>query len=118
MPSILIVDDDADFRQGLKLLLERRQYRVLEAADGKQAMLLLQQNGVNLITTDLLMPEQEGIETIQAIRRAHPGAKVVAISAAEPHFLKVAKTLGADEAIPKGMRLDKIVDLLEKLVPA
>ena len=118
MCSILLVDDDVDFRQGLKFLLEKRNYRVLEAADGRAAMILLQQNGINLVATDLLMPEQEGIETIQAIRRAHPDLKVIAISAAQPHILKVAKALGADEAIQKSMRLDEIASIVEKLLCA
>jgi DNA-binding NarL/FixJ family response regulator len=116
MPSILIVDDDADFRQGLRILLENRKHRVIEAPDGKAAMDFLRQSTVSLIVTDLVMPEQEGIETIQAIRHTHPELKIVAISGAEPHFLRVAKALGAHGTVQKSMRLDEIAQIIENFL--
>ena len=69
MVRILVADDEAAVRGLLRKLLEQGGYEVIEAADGRQA----RAGHVDLVITDLVMPEQEGTETIQALCREVPG---------------------------------------------
>ena len=77
---ILLVDDDSELRACLNLLLGGAGYKVSEAANGREALHILESQIVDLVITDLLMPEMEGIETIFTIRREVPGVPIIAIS--------------------------------------
>ena len=99
---ILVVDDEADVRRFLRLVLEDGGYEVIEAADGKQALRQVREAPMDLVITDLVMPEQEGIETIQALQREVPGVAIIAISGAfGGHFLEVAQMMGANAVLSK-----------------
>jgi len=99
---ILVADDEAGVRAFLRRVLEDGGYEVIEAADGKQTLRQALAGRVDLVITDLVMPEQEGIETIQALRRDVPDVAIIAISGAfEGKFLKSAKLLGAAAALDK-----------------
>jgi len=99
---ILVADDDAAVRCFLREVLEQGGHEVIEAADGKQALRQARSERVDLVITDLVMPEQEGIETIQALRRDVPDVRVIAISGAfGGQFLKTAQLLGADAVLSK-----------------
>ncbi|MFI5381934.1 MAG: response regulator, partial [Tepidisphaerales bacterium] len=102
LARILVADDEAGVRGLLRAVLEDSGYEVTEAADGKEALKQALAGRVDLVITDLVMPEQEGIETIQALRRDVPGVGVIAISGAfEGQFLKTALLLGADAVLSK-----------------
>jgi PAS domain S-box-containing protein len=99
---ILVADDEAGVRSFLRTVLEDSGYEVIEATDGKQALKQARAGGVDLAIMDLVMPEQEGIETIRALRRDVPGVGIIAISGAfGGHFLKTAHLLGADAVLNK-----------------
>jgi len=80
MARILLIDDDAPVRRTLRKMLERQGYEVEEAPDGKAGLTLYQENPADLIITDLIMPEMEGIETIMELRRRFPDVKIIAMS--------------------------------------
>jgi hypothetical protein len=116
---ILVVDDEEGVRSYLRMVLEDAGYAVDEAADGKEALDLALQNPPELVITDLVMPEQEGIETIRLLRRRSPQLSIVAISGAfGGQFLATAKILGADAILDKPLRADvllaKVSDLLAR----
>ena len=69
LARILVADDDAGVRTFLRKVLEGSSYEVIEAADGKQALQQARAGHVGLVITELVMPEQEGIKTIRALRR-------------------------------------------------
>jgi CheY-like chemotaxis protein len=99
---ILVADDEAGVRAFLRKVLEDGGYTVIEAADGKQALRQALAGQVDLVITDLVMPEQEGIETIQAMRREVPGTPIIAISGAfGGQFLKMAQMMGAAAVLNK-----------------
>jgi DNA-binding response OmpR family regulator len=99
---ILVVDDDEMIRDLFGRVLANAQYEVRVASNGKQAMVLAEQLRPDLVITDLVMPEQEGMETIRAFRRSYPNLKIIAISGAfDGNFLGVAKVLGAQIALLK-----------------
>jgi DNA-binding NtrC family response regulator len=79
---ILVADDEAGVRGFLRDVLEQGGYDVVEAENGKRALQAVRVGQVDLVITDLVMPEQEGIETMQALRKIAPGIPVIAISGA------------------------------------
>jgi PAS domain S-box-containing protein len=99
---ILVVDDEPGVRSYLRAVLVKGGYEVSEAGDGKEALRLALAEPPELVITDLVMPEQEGIETIQALRLRLPEVAIIAISGAfGGQFLSMAKTLGADLVLDK-----------------
>jgi PAS domain S-box-containing protein len=115
--TILVVDDEEAVRRLLQDVLGDR-YRVLVAADGIEALETIEgEPNLELVITDLVMPNLEGIETIQAIRKVRPGLKIVAMSGAfGGHFLKSAKVLGADAALMKPIQVDTLRKTLGELL--
>jgi hypothetical protein len=93
-------------------------YEVLEAANGKEALKKARAGRVDLLITDLVMPEQEGIETIRAFRKDAPGIPIIAISGAfGGRFLGMARALGAQAVLSKpvsaGLLLSKVAEVLK-----
>lgn len=121
-PSLLVVDDDANIRQIMRLLLESAGYRVFCAADGAEAIKLLAGNTFDLVVTDMLMPGSDGIELLAAVRKSRSSTRVLAMSGGGmigvADYLKVAKKLGANGVLEKPftseMLLRTVADLLKK----
>lgn len=96
-------------------MLEVAGYAVQTAANGKEALDLLAVDSFDLIITDLVMPEQEGIETIKILRRDYPQIRVIAMSGAfGGDYLKIAGLLGAHSTMPKPLRMEKVLEIVEK----
>jgi len=115
---ILVADDEAGVRGFLRTVLAGGGYEVTVVADGKQALEQARAGDVDLVITDLVMPEQEGIGTIRALRRDMPGVKIIAISGAfGGQYLKAAEMLGADGILRKPVSaeslLAKVSDVLK-----
>jgi DNA-binding NtrC family response regulator len=114
---ILIVDDDADVRLVLRRMLEPDGYEVAEAAHGREALEAVLEKPFDLVITDLIMPEKEGIETIQAIHHRYPAIKIIAISGAYgTDYLRIAKHLGAHEVMQKPLRLEAVLGTVGRLL--
>lgn len=120
MPNILIIDDDNQFRTMLRKMVERNGYEVIEASDGKEGIKLYRKNPTDLIITDLIMPDKDGIETIQELRKDFPDVKIIAISGGGrlgPHdYLHLAKMLGAQRTLTKPIELDELLKAIEELL--
>ncbi len=105
MATILVVDDDDLFRSMLRRTLERRGHSVIEAAEGRAALRTLDEARVDLVITDIVMPDMEGIETIQALRRTHPHLRIIAISGGgrirAENYLEIATAFGAFRVFSK-----------------
>ncbi len=116
---ILVVDDESDVRLFLRKVLEKAGYEVLEAADGDQAIRSVSSNHIDLAIIDLVMPHQDGIGTIQTLRRTLPGIGIIVISGAfEGRYLKTAETLGADVALAKPFVADEVLDAVVRVLRA
>lgn len=120
MKRILVIDDDWQMREMMHQALDRAGYDVVDAANGKIGMNIQRQEPVDLVITDLIMPEKEGIETIRELRRDFPGLKIIAISgggrAGADGYLSVAKTIGADRTLSKPFDLKQILDTVGELL--
>ncbi len=121
MARILIIDDDDQVRKMLRLTLIAAGFDVIEAQDGKLAMQLFHQNPeVDLVITDLIMPEKEGIETIIELTRDFPHVPIIAISGGgriDPNdYLYLAKKLGARKTLEKPFSRQEIIDAVNELI--
>jgi CheY-like chemotaxis protein len=104
-PRILVVDDEDAIREMLDLLLQRRGLQVVQARDGNEAVRLYKEQEFDLVITDLIMPEKEGIETILEIRAMKRPIRIIAISGGgrvdQSMHLHLAKSVGADRVVSK-----------------
>src|SRR4051812_16983873 len=104
MAHVLVIDDEAAIRSFVRLALEKAGHRVSEAADGDEGLRAFRADPADLVLCDIFMPEKDGLETIQILRRASPGVPVVAIGGGNyrgTDFLAVARKLGATAALYK-----------------
>ena len=115
---ILVVDDEGGVRELIKDILESSGYCVSTAENGRQARQRAQSCNFGLIIIDLLMPEEEGIETIVALRRDKPELKILAISGSGGPYLRMARYLGANEGLIKPFSCSELVDKVEYLLAA
>jgi DNA-binding response OmpR family regulator len=114
MARVLIVDDDADIREGVHDVLAACGHSVLEASNGTVGLQQLTRNNVDLVLMDILMPDKEGIETIQEIRRMQPDKKILAMSGCEARhdYLDFAKYLGADAVLTKPFQPAELLEAI------
>jgi two-component system, chemotaxis family, chemotaxis protein CheY len=103
--TVLVIDDDADVRHSLELLLETYGFQVALARNGAQGLAAFRRIEPDLVLTDIVMPVQDGIETILTMRRERPDARIVAMSGrgavGDADYVDIATRLGADAALPK-----------------
>jgi YesN/AraC family two-component response regulator len=117
MTKILVIDDDVMVRKTIIRLLEDGGYKVLSAEDGVRGMAIFRSEQPDLVITDIIMPEQEGIQTINEMRKAKPDAKIIAISGSgsfgNADFLKMARSLGAMDIVSKPFEADELLTVVE-----
>jgi len=105
MTKILVIDDDPLVRNTILRILRTSGFDVVAAEDGVRGMKAFRSETPDLVITDIIMPEQEGIQTILQIRKERPGAKIIAISGGgrvgNADFLSMARSLGADDIVAK-----------------
>jgi len=120
MAHILVIDDEVQIRDVLRTVLERVGYQVTEAGDGNEGLQIYAEGGIDLVVTDIIMPEKGGIDTIMDLRRDFPDVKVIAISGGgmcgDVSYLDMALGVGADRAIGKPFVLDDFLESVEELL--
>ncbi len=120
MARILIIEDEDQARRMLHQALVRAGYEVVEARDGNEGMEHFRARPTDLIITDILMPEKEGLETIMDLRQEFPGVKIIAMSGGgrtgNMNFLDVAKRLGAQRAMQKPFELRELLATIDELL--
>ncbi|HEY9567010.1 MAG TPA: response regulator [Thalassobaculum sp.] len=120
MATILVIDDEPSLRDVARLALEGAGHTVTEAPDGRAAMAALDRMLPDLIITDILMPEQEGLQTIREIRKRWKSVPVLAMSGggrtARLDFLQIAKGLGANATLTKPFRVRDLLAAVDQLL--
>jgi CheY-like chemotaxis protein len=120
MPGILIIEDDNDLREMLKVSLRRRKYNVFEAQNGKDAITHFKPSVTDLVVTDLIMPEEDGLKVIIKLREIKPSIKIIAISgggkAGPGSYLNLAKALGADVIYSKPFSVNDMIRKISELL--
>jgi len=120
MAKILVFDDELSILLMIKKMLERAGHEVNLALNGREGMKLLENNPPDLVITDIIMPEKEGLETIIELRRKYPGLKIIAISGGgrigPEGYLPGAKLLGADMVFQKPLDQKEFMEAVTKLL--
>lgn len=111
---VVVIDDDDAIREYVRFILEKDGYRVLEAPDGKTGLSIALSTTPNLIITDLVMPDKEGIETIKELRKLHPHCRFIAMSGSinSDTYLAMALHLGAHSVLRKPFERTQLEDAL------
>ena len=121
-PTILIVDDDASLLEALlrQFRANRSTWQIWTAKNGNDALRVLRTHVVELVVTDILMPEREGLELIRDLRRDHPRVKIIAMSGGGRHVgtapLVVAGRMGAAVTLEKPFDFSVLTDAIEALL--
>ncbi len=120
MAKILIIEDDAEILALIQRLLEKEGYDVQVAKNGVEGIEAFRAGSPDVVITDLLMPHQDGIETIREIRDIDAETKILAISGGGPYspktYLKRARGAGAQETLAKPFVPSDLINAVSRLV--
>jgi len=122
MTTVLIIDDNAELRDTLVTILEDEGYVTIVADDGKSGVRAFSKNHPDLVITDVLMPDHDGIQTICDIRRLQADARIIAMSGGalldNTYYLRMAQELGAMAILPKPFEVEDLVQLVATCIDA
>lgn len=117
---VLLVDDEEMVRELLHSVLADAHHEVLSAANGLEALKILGARPIDLVITDILMPDKEGVETILEIRQKHPHTRIIAISGGSrtKNFvpLQIASRAGADLVLQKPIEPDHLLAAVRRVM--
>jgi CheY-like chemotaxis protein len=118
MSSILVVDDEDQIRRLVCETLEQAGYHVTEARDGKEALQQYRLAPADLVLMDVLMPNQDGLETTVELRREYPDVKIIVITGGSDmigilNYLDVAKMLGAHSTLQKPFEMKTLLETIQ-----
>lgn len=120
MALIMIVDDDPMIRKMLTQAFIDENYDVISAPDGKTALRKFSTEDIDVVITDIIMPDMEGIETIRELRKIKPDAKIIAFSGggsiSPEGYLKVASSMGAQYTFQKPISIKELSKAVKDLL--
>lgn len=117
--TILIVDDDKEIVQGLRMVLEGRGYRVVTANDGDAGLKTAAREKPDLVLVDMMMPKKSGFLVIEGLKTpGAPGPKIIMMTANEgSRHRAYAEMLGVDDYLRKPFAMDKLLDSVARFCP-
>ncbi len=119
-PTVLLVDDDAMVMGAVTMLLEDHGFTVIPAGNGIEALRLYREHKPDLVLTDIIMPEKEGIALIRELRQEFPEARIVAMSGGgrigNSDYVTIAMALGADAGLNKPFDDDQLMKTIGTLI--
>jgi len=118
MARILVIEDDDQIRTILREVLELEGYDVVEARDGREGVKIYREKSFDLVITDMVMPQKDGIETIADLQAMSPEVKIIAISGGdrlgpEP-YLAIAKGFGAANVFTKPFMIRELLEAVKR----
>jgi two-component system chemotaxis response regulator CheY len=119
MPSILLIDDDHDFRDYLRLVLQRYGHQVVTLPNGAGLSKVLENVRIDAVITDLYMPDRDGIETVRQLGLLAPEIPVIAISGAgvaDDPCVRAMRMLGASVVLEKPIRAPALIAALDSML--
>jgi DNA-binding response OmpR family regulator len=117
--TIVVIDDEVDICSSLQERLTMDGYHVRAAPDGRKGLQLYHDHQVDLVITDVLMPEMDGLEVVRKIRRLSSTVPIIVMSGGggrDLDFLVEAKEFGATRTISKPFRLEEVVAMVHDLL--
>jgi len=120
MARILIIDDDAQTRRTIRRVLEGARHEVVEARNGEVGISLYREEPADLVITDMIMPEVDGLATITILRQDYPDVKIIAISGGgsigSDAYLYAAENLGVLRTLPKPFGKSELLGAVQELL--
>lgn len=119
MMRILVIDDDANILEILAEMLTTAGYEVVEASNGKEGVRLYRHAPFDLVVTDLLMPEKDGLEVVMELRRDFPKVKIITLSSGNAYghsSLETSKALGAARTLRKPFMEDQLLEAVREVL--
>ncbi len=121
MANILIIDDDREIRRAFRFAVENAGHSVRTASNGREGLRELREHPFDLVVTDIVMPDIEGIETIRTIRAERPDIPIIAVSgggeyASGETYLSIARSLGANAGLKKPVSVRELNRLITELL--
>ena len=117
---ILVVDDDEMIRAFVKELLQINEFKITEAANGKLGLKEFRENTPDLVITDIVMPEMEGISFIRELRNHNKDIPIIAmtgnIHGRMEEYLDISSKIGADEVLRKPVKSEDIINTINRLI--
>ena len=121
MAKILIIDDDPQIVTMLSKFLDLEGHAVVTASNGKEGLTILAESAFEVVITDMMMPERDGLDVLKTIRNMQNKPKIIAMSGGSPyidqeHLLRMAKLMKADVVIPKPLQLSKLSQKIQEIL--
>lgn len=120
MARILVVDDDGAIRGAIRRLLMLEGFEVIEAINGREAIAKYRQDPVDLVITDIWMPDKDGLEVIRELRQVTPDLPMIAMSGGSSRgqldFLNHAEAFGACQVLQKPFKIEDLVSSVKQFV--
>ena len=116
MRRVLVVDDEPALLKAIAMILEGAGFQVFTAGNGREARAKASEHHVDLLITDLGMPDEDGIELVRRLKAEGRNLKIIAMSGTYgPDLLKAARLLGADATLSKPMTASQLLDCIHRL---
>ncbi len=116
MSRILIIDDELVIRQVLRKILQDAGHEIIEALDGAEGLQIFRETPVDLVITDIMLPEEGGLKIISEIHATNPAVKIIAISALAYDAFAIAQKLGANAAFEKPLDMQELLATVNRLL--
>lgn len=120
LARILVVDDEALIRGLLRQAFETNGYEVVEASNGSEAVRIFRESQIDLVITDIIMPDKEGLESIMDLKELDQDVKIIAMSGGgrlEPHsYLQMASKFGAQRVFQKPLSITSLLAAVKELL--
>lgn len=117
---ILVVDDDEMMREYMKELLQLNDFIITEAENGKAGLKAFREASPDLVVTDIIMPEMEGITFIKEMRSHNKNIPIIAMTGnvhgRDDEYLGISSKLGADEVLKKPVKADDFIETINRLI--
>lgn len=122
MATLLLAEDNTELREMLVMVLEQAGHDVTAAENGKQALKLMPTKPFDLLVTDIVMPDQDGLEMVMQLRKTRPDLPVIAMSGDDPRYaslyLSMASKLGAIRTLHKPFEIGKLLAAIDEIEAA
>jgi CheY-like chemotaxis protein len=118
MPTVLVVDDDEAMRKLLRRMLERTGFTVVTAINGRDGMERFREQAVDIVVTDMMMPEVDGADLIRGLRGEWPDVRIIAMSGVEYPHLRIALGYGAKATLRKPVDASRLVATIQRVLAA
>ena len=115
---ILIVEDEQTLLDSLIIMIKRLDngFEIYSANNGNQALELINVSDIDLLITDIFMPDMDGLELIRAVKEKFPDIKILGMTGAGPHYLRAAKSFGASFVLSKPFGGDEFISAIHKVL--